>query len=74
MTRLRADNFNKLKIRGYDSNGNVVVELNQLNAKSRKNIGFRNYKKVKISKVEVFTEDSQEAYIFPEILYGTTLK
>ena len=74
LTRLRADNFNKLKIRGYDSNGNVVVELNQLNAKSRKNIGFRNYKKVKISKVEVFTEDSQEAYVFPEILYGTTLK
>ena len=74
LTRLRADNFNKLKIRGYDSNGNVVVELNQLNDKSRKNIGFRNYKKVKISKVEVFTEDSQEAYVFPEILYGTTLK
>ncbi|WP_315344795.1 hypothetical protein [Leptotrichia wadei] len=74
LTRLRTDNFSKLKIRGYDSNGNVVVELNQLNNKSRKNIGFRNYKKVKISKVEVFTEDSQEAYIFPEILYGTTLE
>ena len=74
LTRLRADNFNKLKVRGYDSNGNVVVELNQLNDKARKNIGFRNYKRVKISKVEIFTEDSQEAYVFPTILYGTALK
>ena len=67
-------NFNKLKVRGYDSNGNVVVELNQLNDKSRKNIGFRNYKRVKISKIEIFTEDFQEAYVFPTILYGTALK
>ncbi len=74
LTRLRADNFNKLKVRGYDSNGNVVVELNQLNDKARKNIGFRNYKRVKISKIEIFTEDSQEAYVFPTILYGTVLK
>lgn len=74
LTRLRADNFNKLKVRGYDSNGNVVVELNQLNDKSRKNIGFRNYKRVKISKIEVFTEDSQEAYVFPTVLYGTALE
>ena len=74
LTRLRADNFNKLKVRGYDSNGNVVVELNQLNDKSRKNIGFRNYKRVKISKIEIFTEDSQEAYVFPTILYGTALE
>ncbi|WP_157859526.1 hypothetical protein [Leptotrichia buccalis] len=74
LTRLRADNFNKLKVRGYDSNGNVVVELNQLNDKARKNIGFRNYKRVKISKIEIFTEDSQEAYVFPTVLYGIALK
>ena len=74
LTRLRADNYNKLKIRGYDNNGNIVIELDQLNDKKRKNVGFRNYKRVKISKIKIFTEDSQEAYVFPTILYGTALK
>ena len=68
--RLRIDNFDKLKIRGYDSNGNIVVELNQLNNKNRRYVGFRNYKKVAVSKIKIFTEDLKEAYVIPRIMYG----
>ena len=73
LTRLRIDNFDKLKIRGYDNNGNIVVELNQLNNKNRRYIGFRNYKKVAISKIKIFNEDLQEAYVIPKIMYGESL-
>ena len=70
LMRLRIDNFDKLKIRGYDSNGNIVVELNQLNNKNRRYVGFRNYKKVAVSKIKIFTEDLKEAYVIPRIMYG----
>lgn len=73
LTRLRIDNFDKLKIRGYDNNGNIVVELDQLNNKNRRYIGFRNYKKVAISKIKIFNEDLQEAYVIPKIMYGESL-
>ena len=70
LTRLRENNFDKLKIKGYDSYGNVVVELDQLNDKTRKYIGFRNYKKVAISKIEILNKESQKSYVIPEIIYG----
>ena len=46
------------------------MELNQLNNKNRRYVGFRNYKKVAVSKIKIFTEDLKEAYVIPRIMYG----
>lgn len=70
LTRVRVDNNSKLKIIGYDISGNVIIELNQLNRKERKYVGFRNYKMEKIAKIRIFDENSEEAYVLPEIIIG----
>lgn len=70
LTRVRVDNNSKLKIIGYDIHGNAVIELNQLNKKERKYIGFRNYKMEKIAKIKIFDENLEEAYVLPEMIIG----
>lgn len=68
--RLRENNFNKLKLIGYNENGEIVVELDQLNDKNKLYVGFRNYNNEKIVKIKFFDENMNPEYVKPHVLIG----
>ena len=70
--RVRNYNFDKIKLIGYDIQGNKVFELLQLNDKERSYIGFKNDNPNKeITKIQFVNENNKKAYIVPEIVIGT---
>ena len=70
--RVRNYNFDKIKLIGYDIQGNKVLELLQLNDKERSYIGFKNdFPNIEISKIQFVNENNKKAYIVPEIVIGT---
>ena len=70
--RVRNYNFDKIKLIGYDVQGNKVLELLQLNDKERSYIGFKNDNpNIEISKIQFLNENNRKAYIVPEIVIGT---
>ena len=70
--RVRNYNFDKIKLIGYDIQGNKVLELLQLNDKERSYIGFKNDNpNIEISKIQFLNENNRKAYIVPEIVIGT---
>ena len=70
--RVRSYNFDKIKLIGYDIQGNKVLELLQLNDKERSYIGFKNDNpNIEISKIQFLNENNRKAYIVPEIVIGT---
>ena len=70
--RVRNYNFDKIKLIGYDTQGNKVLELLQLNDKERSYIGFKNDNpNIEISKIQFLNENNRKAYIVPEIVIGT---
>lgn len=70
--RVRNYNFDKIKLIGYDIQGNKVLELLQLNDKERSYIGFKNDNpNIEISKIQFINENNRKAYVVPEIVIGT---
>ena len=70
--RVRNYNFDRVKLIGYDIQGNKVFELLQLNDKERSYIGFKNDNPDKeISKIQFVNENNKKAYVVPEIVIGT---
>ena len=70
--RVRNYNFDKIKLIGYDIQGNKVLELLQLNDKERSYIGFTNdFPNKEIAKIQFVNENNKKAYIVPEIVIGT---
>lgn len=70
--RVRNYNFDKIKLIGYDIQGNKVLELLQLNDKERSYIGFKNDNpNIEISKIQFINENNKKAYVVPEIVIGT---
>ena len=70
--RVRNYNFDKIKLIGYDIQGNKVLELLQLNDKERSYIGFKNdFPNKEIAKIQFVNENNKKAYIVPEIVIGT---
>lgn len=72
--RPRENNFNKLKLIGYDDKNQPVIELEQLNAKDRLNIGFKNYNIKEISVIRFFDEKMNPAYVYPDVLIGEEIE
>ena len=70
--RVRNYNFDKIKLIGYDIQGNKVFELLQLNDKERSYIGFKNdFPNKEISKIQFVNKNNKKAYVVPEVVIGT---
>ena len=70
--RVRSYNFDKIKLIGYDIQGNKVFELLQLNDKERSYIGFKNdFPNKEISKIQFVNENNKKTYVVPEVVIGT---
>ena len=71
VTRLRSNNFDKLKIVLYDNQHNIVDTVIQENDEVRKYIKFKNRKlNKKIKKISFFNEKNEKAFIVPELVIG----
>ena len=71
--RVRNYNFDKLRLIGYDSNNNIIVDSLQLNKSSKGNIGFKINNPKEISKISFITDKDKYGYIVPEIIIGEPL-
>jgi len=71
--RVRNYNFDKLRLIGYDSNNNIIVDSLQLNKSSKGNIGFKINNPKEISKISFITDKNKYGYVVPEIIIGESL-
>lgn len=71
--RVRNYNFDKLRLIGYDSNNNIIVDSLQLNKSSKGNIGFKINNPKEISKISFITDKDKYGYVVPEIIIGEPL-
>ena len=71
--RVRNYNFDKLRLTGYDSNNNIIVDSLQLNKSSKGNIGFKINNPKEISKISFITDKNKYGYVVPEIIIGESL-
>ena len=72
--RLRENNFDKLRLIGYDEQNNPIIELEQLNVEDKFYICFKNYHNKEISIIRFFDENMNPAYVQPYIFMGETVK
>ena len=68
--RLRANNFDKLKIVGFNEKNEVVLEVNQLNNPEKQFIGFKLDNLKKIRKIRFYTVDNNKAFVKDKVFIG----
>ena len=68
--RLRANNFDKLKIVGFNAKNEVVWEANQLNDPEKQFIGFKLDDSKKIRKIKFYTVDKSKAFVMDKVFLG----
>lgn len=72
--RVQNYNFNKIRLIGFDKDGNTILDLVQLNRKEKSYVGFKNDNPDKeITKISFITDSNIPAYILPEIIIGEPL-
>ena len=65
--RLRVNNYNKIKVIGYNEKDEEVFSLKQLNKTERLFVGFKNEKPIAVKKLKFYNEDGTQAYV--KIIY-----
>ena len=68
--RLRTNNYNKIRVVGYNEKNEEVFSLKQLNKTERLFVGFKNEKPVNVKKLKFYNEDGTEAYVKNNLYFG----
>ena len=72
--RLRVNNYNKIKVIGYNEKDEEVFSLKQLNKTERLFVGFKNEKPIAVKKLKFYNEDGTQAYVKNNLYFGVPSK
>ena len=70
--RLRANNFDSLKIIGLNEKNEVVWEIKQLNNSEKQFVGFKIDNLKKVRRIKFYTLDNNIAFVKDNIFIGTS--